>query len=76
MDWDVSPWLRAFWEERCFPAGVRGPVEWWAFSRLIVARRTAQARTLSPVLAGSGVDSRHSRVPVRVQTFYLSASDF
>jgi hypothetical protein len=38
MTWPVSPWRRALSEERCLPAGVRGPVECWELARLISAR--------------------------------------
>src|ERR1700733_8156212 len=34
----VSPWVRAFREERCLPASVRGPVERSALARLAWAR--------------------------------------
>src|ERR1035437_2625182 len=36
--WPVSPWRRAFMEERCLPASVWGPVECWELARLISAR--------------------------------------
>jgi hypothetical protein len=38
MTWPVSPWRRAFREDRCLPAGVRGPVECWELARLVSAR--------------------------------------
>ena len=38
MTWPVSPWRRALREERCLPAGVRGPVECCELARLISAR--------------------------------------
>lgn len=36
--WPVSPWRRAFREERCLPAAVFGPVECWALAWLISVR--------------------------------------
>src|SRR5260370_23500777 len=36
--WPVSPWRRALREERCLPAWVRGPVEFWALARFVSAR--------------------------------------
>src|SRR5947209_3966775 len=35
----VRPWRVALKRERCLPAGVRGPVEWVAFSRLVMVFR-------------------------------------
>jgi len=35
MVWPVSPWRRAFNDERCLPASVLGPVECCALARLI-----------------------------------------
>src|SRR5580704_17898747 len=35
--WPVSPWRSAFREDCFLPASVLGPVECWAFSRLISA---------------------------------------
>jgi hypothetical protein len=34
----VRPWVRAFCEDRCLPAAVRGPVESIAFARLVRVR--------------------------------------
>src|SRR5258708_3030968 len=31
---DLTPCLRAFWEEAALPSSVRGPVECWALARL------------------------------------------
>jgi hypothetical protein len=31
------PWRSAFWEVERLPAGVRGPVDFWAFWRLAVS---------------------------------------
>jgi len=31
---EVSPWVRAFWEEMALPSVVRGPVESWALAVL------------------------------------------
>jgi hypothetical protein len=36
----VKPWRRALSDERCLPAGVRGPVECRALARLMAARST------------------------------------
>src|SRR5579884_3662152 len=36
--WRVTPWRSAFMRERCLPAEDLGPVERFAFSRLISAR--------------------------------------
>jgi hypothetical protein len=36
--WLVRPWRRAFKEDFCLPSVVRGPVDFWAFKRLISAR--------------------------------------
>lgn len=33
--------MRAFWEERCLPAAVRGPVDWSAFAWLARVRGLA-----------------------------------
>jgi hypothetical protein len=52
----VRPWLRALCEERCFPAAVRGPVDRWAFPRLMEARRLHQRRTGSVVMVAA-IDS-------------------
>jgi len=38
MVWPVNPCRRALREERCLPAAVRGPVDFWALARLIAAR--------------------------------------
>jgi hypothetical protein len=37
-NWLVRPWRRAFREDFCLPSGVRGPVDFWAFKRLISSR--------------------------------------
>ena len=36
----VKPWVRAFWEERCLPASVRGPVERLAICGWLLALGT------------------------------------
>src|ERR1700719_3739456 len=43
MVWPVRPWRKALREERCLPASVRGPVDFWALARLIEARSAARA---------------------------------
>ena len=50
---EVSPWVRAFWAERFFPSGVRGPVECWALRRLRSA--TSVVRGPSSVVVAKGV---------------------
>jgi len=38
----VNPWRRALSEERCLPAGVRGPVECCELPRLVAARAAGE----------------------------------
>src|SRR5438105_15228289 len=38
MVWPVRPWRMPLREERRLPSSVRGPVDFWALSRLMVAR--------------------------------------
>jgi hypothetical protein len=49
MTWPVSPWRRALREERCLPAGVRGPVECCELARLISARESGVGSGLVPL---------------------------
>ena len=51
MTWARMPWRVAFREERCLPSGVRGPVDFLAFSRL--ARRRASETGRLGLSAGS-----------------------
>jgi hypothetical protein len=46
----VPPQRKAFCEERCLPASVRGPVECWELARLVAAR----GGTGVPILNTSG----------------------
>src|SRR5713101_7809372 len=49
------PWRRAFREQRCLPASVRGPVECLAFSRLVSARLLEDAPFAISVVKVSGI---------------------
>src|SRR5690349_16491685 len=51
MVWPVNPWRKALREERCLPASVRGPVDFWVFALLTAARWMAR-------LMGSGPAAR------------------
>src|ERR1039457_6954378 len=50
--------LRAFWDERDLPSGVRGPVECWALAPLVAVRSALGMLSSSPsgLASGSAVD--------------------
>src|SRR5579884_317194 len=76
--WRVTPWRRAFIRERCLPCDDLGPVERFAFSRLISARerfavdvdRAICAVSLAISLRG-GVRSQKSGVRRKMEGFAL-----
>src|ERR1700693_126751 len=54
MVWPVRTWRHAVRAERCLPATVRGPVDFWAFARLIAARSAARSWPLGTIESGIG----------------------
>ncbi len=46
MVWPVNPWRKAFSLERCLPASVRGPVDFWALALLAAARPLGRSSQL------------------------------
>src|SRR5580704_14917172 len=53
----VKPWRKAFWEERCLPESVRGPVECCELARLtaVRARRPAVGERLVDAIGAGKV---------------------
>src|SRR5258708_36309681 len=53
--WPLNPWRRQLSFDRGFPSSVRGPVEWWAFSRF--------ALSFSSVMVIYGNPETQARMP-------------
>src|SRR5579883_2572029 len=63
------PCFRAFWRERALPSGVFGPVDFWAFWRLISLRlESAMGGTLIKRSETCCFSTPHYRVPARFRS--------
>ncbi len=54
----MSPWVRAFWDERAWPSGVRGPVLFCALAALAARRAGEVGIFLIPRLDVKGWEDR------------------